>query len=446
MLTRLTYRIHTALEGILPEKRLYLKSDSETRFIRLRPATQLAALMGTTMFVGWTLVASSIILMDQIAAGSTRDQTERQQALYESRLNALSADRDLRAEEALRAQERFNLALDQVSDMQGELLASEDRRKELETGIDVIQDTLRRTIKERDAARDEAERMTLALAAETGSVRTGDERSRDAIATLEVLTSALGATAQQRDDMASAALLAKEQTETAQLEIEAMEARNDAIFTKLEEAVTVSMAPLDRMFRQAGLSPDALIDQVRSGYSGQGGPLSPLTLSTKGAAISPDEARANAVLQSLDRTNSYRLAAMKLPFAMPVKSAFRFTSGFGYRRDPKGAGTRMHSGTDFAASHGTPIYTTGDGVVISAGWDSGYGQAVRIRHDFGVETLYAHMSRIRVDVGQRVSRGDQIGDMGSTGRSTGTHLHYEVHQGGKPTNPMTFIKAANDVF
>nr|WP_152824083.1 M23 family metallopeptidase [Fertoeibacter niger] len=445
-MTRLTYRIHTALEGILPEKRLYLKSDSETRFIRLRPATQLAALMGTTMFVGWTLVASSIILMDQIAAGSTRDQTERQQALYESRLNALSADRDLRAEEALRAQERFNLALDQVSDMQGELLASEDRRKELETGIDVIQDTLRRTIKERDAARDEAERMTLALAAETGSVRTGDERSRDAIATLEVLTSALGATAQQRDDMASAALLAKEQTETAQLEIEAMEARNDAIFTKLEEAVTVSMAPLDRMFRQAGLSPDALIDQVRSGYSGQGGPLSPLTLSTKGAAISPDEARANAVLQSLDRTNSYRLAAMKLPFAMPVKSAFRFTSGFGYRRDPKGAGTRMHSGTDFAASHGTPIYTTGDGVVISAGWDSGYGQAVRIRHDFGVETLYAHMSRIRVDVGQRVSRGDQIGDMGSTGRSTGTHLHYEVHQGGKPTNPMTFIKAANDVF
>jgi murein DD-endopeptidase MepM/ murein hydrolase activator NlpD len=446
VLTRLTYRIHTALEGILPEKRLYLKSDSETRFIRLRPATQLAALMGTTMFVGWTLVASSIILMDQIAAGSTRDQTERQQALYESRLNALSADRDLRAEEALRAQERFNLALDQVSAMQGELLASEDRRKELETGIDVIQDTLRRTIKERDAARDEAERMTLALAAETGSVRTGDERSRDAVATLEVLTSALGATAQQRDDMAAAALLAKEQTETAQLEIEAMEARNDAIFTKLEEAVTVSMAPLDRMFRQAGLSPDALIDQVRSGYSGQGGPLSPLTLSTKGAAISPDEARANAVLQSLDRTNSYRLAAMKLPFAMPVKSAFRFTSGFGYRRDPKGAGTRMHSGTDFAASHGTPIYTTGDGVVISAGWDSGYGQAVRIRHDFGVETLYAHMSRIRVDVGQRVSRGDQIGDMGSTGRSTGTHLHYEVHQGGKPTNPMTFIKAANDVF
>jgi len=446
VLTRLTYRIHTALEHMFPEKRLFLKSDTETRFIRLRPITQLAALTGSTLFVGWTLVASSIVLMDQIAAGSTRDQTERQQALYEARLNALSADRDLRAEEALRAQERFNLALAQVSDMQGDLLASDDRRKELETGIEVIQDTLLRTIKERDGARTEAERMTLALAAETGSVRTGEDRARDTVATLEVLTSALGATAQQRDDMANAALLAKEETEAIVLEQEAIALRNDAIFSKLEEAVTISMEPLDKMFRQAGLSPDSLLSEVRRGYSGQGGPLSPLTLSTKGAPVSADELRANAVLAALDRTNIYRLAAMKMPFAMPVKSAFRFTSGFGYRRDPKGAGTRMHSGTDFAASHGTPIYATGDGVVVKAGWDSGYGKAVTIRHDLGFETLYGHMSQIRVEAGQRVSRGDQIGDMGSTGRSTGTHLHYEVHNGGTPVNPMTFIKAANDVF
>jgi murein DD-endopeptidase MepM/ murein hydrolase activator NlpD len=71
---------------------------------------------------------------------------------------------------------------------------------------------------------------------------------------------------------------------------------------------------------------------------------------------------------------------------------------------------------------------------------------VQIRHAFGVETLFGHMSQIRVSVGQRVSRGDRIGDMGNSGRSTGTHLHYEVHVGGRPVNPMTFIKAASDVF
>ncbi|MEC7669814.1 MAG: M23 family metallopeptidase, partial [Pseudomonadota bacterium] len=96
--------------------------------------------------------------------------------------------------------------------------------------------------------------------------------------------------------------------------------------------------------------------------------------------------------------------------------------------------------------HGTPIYSTADGVVVHAGWQSGYGRLVKIQHEFGIETRYAHLSKIRVNVGQRVSRGERIGDMGNTGRSTGTHLHYEVRVGGEAVNPMTFIKAANNVF
>jgi murein DD-endopeptidase MepM/ murein hydrolase activator NlpD len=131
---------------------------------------------------------------------------------------------------------------------------------------------------------------------------------------------------------------------------------------------------------------------------------------------------------------------------MPVKGAFRWTSGFGHRRDPKGAGNRMHEGTDMAGAYGLPVYATGDGVVTHAGWDSGYGRLVKIRHEFGIETRYAHLSAIKVRVGDRVSRGDRIGDMGNSGRSTGTHLHYEIRIGGRAVNPMTFIKAANHVF
>src|SRR5690606_19956434 len=89
VLTRLSYRINSTLERFLPERRLFLKSDTETRFVRLRPVTQAIALSGSAILVGWTIVATSILLMDSIAAGSTRDQTQRQQALYESRLNAL---------------------------------------------------------------------------------------------------------------------------------------------------------------------------------------------------------------------------------------------------------------------------------------------------------------------------------------------------------------------
>ncbi|PTE23482.1 peptidase M23 [Cereibacter changlensis JA139] len=446
MLTRLSYRINSTLERFLPERRLFLKSDTETRFVRLRPVTQAIALSGSAILVGWTIVATSILLMDSIAAGSTRDQTQRQQALYESRLNALSADRDRRAEEAVRAQERFNLALAEVSKMQEALLATEDHRKELETGIEVIQDTLRRTIAERDDARGQAERVTLALAEQTGSSRTGESRAADTLATLEVLTSTLGATARQRDDLANAALLAKEETETVYQEKLELQARNDAIFSRLEDAVSISMEPLDKMFRAAGLKPDDLLNKVRSGYSGQGGPLSPLTVSTKGASLTPEEVRANEILQGLDRMNLYRMAADKAPFAMPVKTSFRYTSGFGGRNDPFGRGKRRHEGTDLAGAYGSPVYSTADGVVVHAGWSSGYGRLVKIKHDFGIETRYAHLAQIRVDVGQRVSRGDRIGDMGNSGRSTGTHLHYEVRLGGNAVNPMTFIKAAKDVF
>jgi murein DD-endopeptidase MepM/ murein hydrolase activator NlpD len=106
----------------------------------------------------------------------------------------------------------------------------------------------------------------------------------------------------------------------------------------------------------------------------------------------------------------------------------------------------MHNGSDFAGPTGTNIYATADGVVTHAGWQSGFGRLVIIKHDFGIETRYAHNSRILVKKGQRVSRGDHISDMGSSGRSTGTHLHYEVRVNGTPVNPMIYIKAARNVF
>ena len=389
------------------------------------------------MFVGWAIIATAILLMDSIGSGSLRDQAAREQRLYEDRLNSLSVERDMRAAEAREAQERFNAALQQISLMQSELLASEDHRKELETGIDVIQATLRRAMKERDVARDEVE---LALNGESDDGAGRVATSEDSDATLDFLTAALHSAAAERDTMAAIAAEAKLSADEMFHERRLLEQRNDEIFSKLEDAVSVSLKPLDKMFSSAGLSADSILETVRRGYSGQGGPLTPLSFSTKGEAPDSDSLRANGILEKMDRMNLYRIALQKTPFALPVKSSFRYTSGFGPRWG------RMHNGTDFAAGHGTPIYATADGVVTHAGWSSGYGNLVKIQHEFGIETRYGHQSKIRVKVGQRVSRGERIGDMGNTGRSTGTHLHYEVRIGGKPVDPMTYIKAARDVF
>lgn len=440
MIKRLQMKFHDTLERYVPERRVFLRSDTDTRFIRLGPVTQLVAGGGAAAIVGWAIIATSILAMDAIGAGNFREQSKRDLQTYESRLNTLASERDARAREARAAQDRFSYALERISAMQSDLLESETRRRELETGIEVIQATLRRTMTEREAATRKAQQLADRIAQGNGAA-TGQRYTEERDETVDFLAAALEDTAQARDQTIADAEAALVRADDIAHELRLLRDRNDEIFRQLEDAVAISVEPLDAMFRKAGLDTDRLLDTVRRAYSGQGGPDLPASFSTRGeGTLSPDAQRANRILGRLDELNLYRLAAEKTPFAMPVKSGVRLTSGYGMRWG------RMHKGTDYAGAHGTPILATADGVVSHAGWQSGYGRLVKIEHEFGIETRYAHMSRIRVKPGQRVSRGDRIGDMGNTGRSTGTHLHYEIRVDDKATNPMTYIKAAKNVF
>lgn len=129
-----------------------------------------------------------------------------------------------------------------------------------------------------------------------------------------------------------------------------------------------------------------------------------------------------------------------IPAIQPVanKDLTRVASGYGMRMDPIYHSRRFHAGMDFTAPTGTDIYATGNGRVLSAGWQQGYGNCVEIDHGFGYVTLYAHMHTISVNAGQTVNRGEVIGLVGNTGKSTGPHLHYEVHYKGEIMNPQNY--------
>ena len=129
-----------------------------------------------------------------------------------------------------------------------------------------------------------------------------------------------------------------------------------------------------------------------------------------------------------------------IPAIQPISSKYLKTmaSGYGYRRDPIYGTSRFHEGMDFSADTGTPVYATGDGKVTSAGWESGYGNSIDINHGYNYLTRYAHLSEILVKAGQSVKRGDLIGKVGNTGKSTGSHLHYEVRLRGVPQNPVNY--------
>ncbi|MBG6110380.1 murein DD-endopeptidase MepM/ murein hydrolase activator NlpD [Flavobacterium sp. CG_9.10] len=149
--------------------------------------------------------------------------------------------------------------------------------------------------------------------------------------------------------------------------------------------------------------------------------------------------------KSLDYILKLAKAKDKLLAAIPAIQPVRnenlksLASGFGYRTDPFTKVRKMHEGMDFSAKIGTPIYATGDGVVEKAdNTASGYGNHILLRHGYGYETLYAHLSKYNCRAGQRIKRGDVIGYVGSTGRSEGPHLHYEVHKDEKVVNPLNF--------
>lgn len=176
-----------------------------------------------------------------------------------------------------------------------------------------------------------------------------------------------------------------------------------------------------------------------SDNAAMGGPYEPID--TTAVKAVPDPAF-RALFQSWKRLDQLQQGIVAIPSQKPVDDV-DFTSGFGVRSDPFRGGAAMHAGVDIRGPFGTAIYATADGVVGRAGRASGYGNLVEIDHGRGIQTRYGHLSSFLVQPGQRVKRGQLIARMGSTGRSTGNHLHYEVRLDGSAVNPMPFLQSSN---
>ncbi|MGE4323559.1 MAG: M23 family metallopeptidase [Sphingobium sp.] len=164
------------------------------------------------------------------------------------------------------------------------------------------------------------------------------------------------------------------------------------------------------------------------------GDASEVNMSTLG----PSDAGFSNLFSSMQRMDGNAKSAAYIPSGRPV-AKLSLTSNFGVRSDPFNGRARMHKGVDIPGPVGTPIHATADGIVSRAGWASGYGNLVQISHGGGMETRYAHMSKLLVAPNSYVRRGQIVGLMGSTGRSTGSHLHYEVRVEGVAINPIPFV-------
>jgi murein DD-endopeptidase MepM/ murein hydrolase activator NlpD len=233
---------------------------------------------------------------------------------------------------------------------------------------------------------------------------------------------------------------------TPQGQIQAVAADQDRMVGAAELYAKSRADRLRMAFRLAGIEPSAA--GRGAGGEGVGGPLIEARDPAALAAVLDVDTGFAARIQhaAVDLTDVHALsrAAERLPLATPVETPVR-TSGFGARIDPFTHHGAFHPGQDFAGAYMTPIHATAPGVVAFTGQRTGYGNVVEIDHGGGFKTRYAHLQAISVAMGQRVGIGQRIGAMGSTGRSTGVHLHYEVWENGRVQDPTRFLKAGDYV-
>lgn len=424
------------LNRLFREHNVYIRTDGGVRHVAIRPWMQAVAL-GLVAATGlWSVYATASAVSKSRMLARKDDHLARERTIREE---------SLARQAALFASRRAEMER-QIQELKGQLMADQEAWLEKVEALRQDYERLleRQRILDRELGRagltapsggkknkhTEGDRQsgTLRLRPRQDSL-SPDPASND----LRVRFSGRIRTPEQAEAVLDILRGMREQARQRQV------ALLDAARKKAERQLAKARA----VFRRLKLDPVRIARKAHKVPEAQGGPFIPA-----GARAEMDGeivGRMNRIADLLAETAVLKRELERLPVRKPMSTFRRISSRFGYRSDPFRHRLALHAGIDFKAVYGAPVLATAPGTVVRAGWTGSYGKLVEIRHDNGLVTRYAHLSRIRVRPGQRVRAGDRIGRLGNTGRSTGPHLHYEVRLFGKPLNPARFWKARHDI-
>jgi len=398
-------RTKAFFEKAFPERQIYHRSGGSVRYVSISPWRQAMMAGGATLVVGWCLFATIAVLLRGPTVEFQSSGSDRRTARLERDLrSALSREKTALTLLETRTEE-FNKTIGEA----------EGRHETLKRVLANLQG--------QDTASAVALNGDKASLLVDSSIEEGDPRQ----SRLET------ASASTNDTAGFRARTDKLIGEQAQF----LDAAEDEAVQRAERARGV--------IRLTGVSAARVLEQP-----GMGGPLlevDPIAASDiPGAMADSFNRRVYEVEARLQEAKTYETLIHTLPLGAPLEVPYRETSGFGYRSDPFKRTTAFHEGADLAAFYGATITSTAPGKVTFAGTKGGYGRVIEIDHGNGFKTRYGHLNSIAVKAGQDVAIGQKIGTMGSTGRSTGPHLHYEVYYRGKSYDPIKFLRAGKHVY
>lgn len=431
------------LDRIFPEREIILRTETRVRYLKVRPWFQKGVVILFAGLVSWAGYSTyQFYRQDSIVLAKEIEIARGNQA-YRSLLDEISNSQ--------REIARISRELEQNNrEAQRQLSASRDHAKNLEKQnyslkerLTNVRDELGKTERERSQVLTQREQLNSQLSALEQRLNGISNQKYSLEDNLVSVESELRRVTSERN--------------VARLELDRMHGQVASLQERLQEIHGTQLAMMSEFSARSEEKIDRLetviamtgvdVNQMISRTDvplGQGGPL---------VEIDMEKADEKQVLQAsiyafefqMNRWDALNAVLERMPLAVPVKTG-RLSSTYGKRRDPVTGRWAMHGGLDYAAYFKTPIYSTAAGTVSFAGWKSSFGRVVEVDHGYGVMTRYAHLYKALVKTGDEIEFGQAIGQMGSSGRSTGTHLHYEVLVDGETQDPMKFIEAGRHVF
>lgn len=479
MKTTFLERAWAWLHETFPERQIYIRSDGRVQFFTFGPSLQ-ATLAGLTLiFVGWVAFATvNVIFKDRIIAAKDH-RYERMQQAYEGRVAGLQMSYDELNGALVSAEDRFKATADVLQAKQNAIAGFLSKASQAERVAGTSAAVPLKTAPPGAAAQwhDGPAADSLGIEAPAGyfdgapagtsqltmlpgpaapQARTGARQPKPGLfkrawkslsGMFHTATADVRQVVRPRKSYAGAyaqhpalRALAEQTTRVARIgQSETM------LMAQTETALDKGVTGLRAVMRRTGINPDQLAGRLSA--EGIGGPEIPLDQIHLEGISDPGFTRAYLSAASvLDQLNTLSAALSHVPLAQPVPAAeFDRSSGFGVRRDPFTGRYAFHPGIDFAGPRGAAVHATAPGTVVVAARRGGYGNMVEIDHGFGIHTRYGHLSQITVKPGTKVTTGTTIGRVGSTGRSTGPHVHYEVWYDNVVKNPNNFIEAGRHV-
>lgn len=419
-------RFARAVNRVFPEREFHYRALGNVRYFSLSRSFQAGIALIILAMVGWTGYSTwYFVSLDSQLRGKDIEVAQ-----------ARRAQREMRREV-----EVFNQRLQQVAmalESSRSNLNSVAANSGLTTGEDEgenVSAEARQQVRQSQAQLD-AQIRILAEARETlnnrsAAIQRGLQRYGNEVETIMSQHSTL--TRQNRT--------MQQQMREMQARLNRMRQTQREVVARLEERTGRSIEEVERVIAMTGLDANDLLGHFEE--NGQGGPI--VEISDAEGEDEELNQRLVQVQHRLRRWENLQRVVRNLPLIAPIDH-YRLSSTFGRRRDPMTGRWASHNGLDFAYHINTPVLSTARGTVVYAGWRGGYGWTVEIDHGMGIRTRYAHMRRILVQRGQEVDFRETIGLLGSSGRSTGPHVHYEIIVNGQAENPMTFITAGKYVF